>query len=73
MTAKLFTCPVCGYDKLDKDPAPLSYEICPHCGTEFGYDDAFCTHAELRERWLDRGSKCWGGEYCGCQCPPAIA
>ena len=37
------TCPVCGYAGLDDPPwqggAP-SDEICPSCGTHFGYDDA---------------------------------
>lgn len=48
-------CPVCCYAKL---PAGSIYhEICPQCGTEFGYNDAFRSHQELRRRWIDGGSK----------------
>lgn len=48
-------CPVCGYlGCLIED-----WHICPCCGTEFGYDDAGRTHAELRRRWIDGGMKWW--------------
>jgi hypothetical protein len=50
-------CPVCGYDRLT-DP-PLNFSICPSCGTEFGYDDKFASHAELRAKWLLSGPKWW--------------
>ncbi len=33
-----FTCPVCGYPSLQEEPF-YSYEICPCCGVEFGFDD----------------------------------
>ena len=37
------TCPVCGYDGLYEPPynekGSGSYEICPCCGFQFGYDD----------------------------------
>lgn len=43
MIAPKYICPVCGFDGLkeapygpDKEP---SYEICPNCGVEFGFDD----------------------------------
>ncbi len=36
-----------------------SYAICRCCGTEFGYDDASKTHAELRERWVRGGMRWW--------------
>lgn len=62
-----FVCPVCGYDGLyepawDND-AP-SDEICPSCGTHFGFDDAAggeadrraIRHRELRDHW--RASDC---------------
>jgi hypothetical protein len=49
-----YTCPVCGYGDLT-DP-PMDYEICPCCGTEFGYDDVTVTHEELRQRWLIAGA-----------------
>jgi len=53
-------CPVCGYDALS-EPAYdqhgcASFEICPSCGTEFGYDDASRAHSELRASWLADGA-----------------
>jgi hypothetical protein len=53
-------CPVCGYHGLHEQPyddagAP-SYEICPCCGTEFGYHDAKTPHTVLRQRWVAKGS-----------------
>lgn len=61
-----FVCPVCGYPKLF-EPAwegdSPSYEICPSCGTEFGYTDwgdgseasRAIAHVELRAIWKDKG------------------
>jgi hypothetical protein len=49
------TCPVCGYP--DLEDAPANYEICPSCGTEFGYTDIARAHSELRQRWLDAGAQ----------------
>jgi len=53
---------VCGYDSLE---APAydsrgcaSFEICPSCGTEFGYDDVSKEHARLRTEWKRKGM-CW--------------
>jgi hypothetical protein len=56
----MFTCPVCGYDRLNKPP--MDYLICPCCGTEFGYSDSgpepvAQIHAELRAYWLNHGSQ----------------
>lgn len=53
-------CPVCGYGGLHEEPfddadAP-SYEICPCCGTEFGYHDAKTPHRALRQKWIAKGS-----------------
>jgi hypothetical protein len=49
-------CPVCGYLL----PWPASdFHICASCGTEFGYDDAGRTHAELRAIWLRSGARWW--------------
>jgi hypothetical protein len=50
-----FTCPVCFYDKLAE--APENYSICVCCGTEFGNDDEFRSHAELREDWIRNGCR----------------
>jgi len=53
----MYLCPVCGYDHLT-DP-PGNFTICPSCGTEFGYDDAFASHAQLRTAWLRKGAPWW--------------
>src|ERR1017187_7696142 len=53
----MYLCSVCGYDRLE-DP-PKNFTICPSCGTEFGYDDAFASHAELRAKWLRNGAQWW--------------
>lgn len=38
-----YTCPVCGFKGLKEAPygsnKEPSYEICPNCGVEFGFDD----------------------------------
>jgi hypothetical protein len=51
---KSYQCPVCGYDKLTRPPE--NHEICPSCGTEFGYDDVGLSYRELREEWLRDGA-----------------
>lgn len=57
MSETTYMCPVCDYDKLT-DP-PTDFEICPSCGTEFGYTDHTKTHAELRAEWIKGGRKWW--------------
>ena len=56
-------CPVCGYKGLGEPPRDregnASFEICPSCGTEFGYDDATKSAAQLRREWLGRGAGWW--------------
>jgi len=59
-------CRVCGFDLLSppwgNDGRTPSWEICPCCGTEFGYDD--CTIASIRKKrteWLSSGQK-WFNE-----------
>ena len=47
-------CPVCGYPDLDEKPA--NHEICPSCGTQFGYDDYLRPHEKLRQQWLKSGA-----------------
>lgn len=49
-----FTCPVCGYDRLDRPPA--HQKICPSCGTQFGFHDQVSSLDALRRRWL-RGTE----------------
>jgi hypothetical protein len=62
------TCPVCGYPDLFERPwsdGSPSDEICPCCGTQFGYDDALGAdhidarqriYRELRRAWVAAGS-----------------
>jgi predicted RNA-binding Zn-ribbon protein involved in translation (DUF1610 family) len=64
-----FVCPVCGFPELEEPAyargAP-SHEICPSCGTEFGYDDVHADmnradiYASLRQQWADTGFR-WSG------------
>jgi hypothetical protein len=53
----VYTCPVCGYDRLTE--APAAFTICPSCGTEFEYDDASRSYADLRRVWLGAGARWW--------------
>lgn len=55
-------CRVCGYElpspPWGKDGASPTWDICPCCGTEFGYED--CTPASAREKraqWIAGGMK----------------
>ena len=57
-----FICPVCGFDQL-KEPAygqdgEPSYQICPCCGFEFGFDDGTKseTFISYREKWIKTGA-----------------
>ena len=56
MSERGSTCPVCGYQHLSQPPYDghgcASFDICPCCGTEFGYDDSSATHEVLRRRWI---------------------
>lgn len=49
----MYTCPVCGYERLAEPP--MNFTICPCCGTEFEYDDYGTPYAELRRRWILNG------------------
>jgi len=57
---------VCGFDGLDRKPyagpdmqAP-SYEICPSCGYQFGFDDDQGTSfADWRAGWISNGMRWW--------------
>ena len=51
-----YLCPVCGYTM---DDPPRDYNICPSCGTEFGYHDSGRTYEELRWTWLNAGAEWW--------------
>jgi len=54
---KTYLCPVCGYDELQEPPE--DHAVCPSCGTQFGYDDAQTSHAELRQDWVAAGCPWW--------------
>jgi hypothetical protein len=49
-----YLCPVCGFDNMPFPPE--DHNICPCCGTEFGYHDLRMSHEELRERWASDGA-----------------
>lgn len=61
MCKNLKICPVCGFDKLSEPPYDNygypSYEICPCCNFEFGFDDSSenQTFKEYREKWIENG------------------
>ena len=64
-----FRCPVCLGFTLDRPYDPLSYDICPQCFVEFGYEDSISLedwrtrrepalaerYLELREQWIAAG------------------
>ena len=53
-----YTCPVCGYPKLKRDPDYIgSFEICSSCFFQFGYDDRDrgYTFEQWREKWINGG------------------
>ncbi len=58
-------CPVCGWPELHEPPRSesggASFEICPCCGFEFGYDDddRGLTYEEARARWIGGGMPWW--------------
>jgi rubredoxin len=61
-----YRCPICGFVGFDEPPwdesGSPSYDICPSCGVEFGYDDFRQDDTgrqqrwrELRQEWITRG------------------
>jgi len=58
----LNNCRVCGY-LLDSPPwgddgASPTFDICPCCGVEFGYQDCLVKAAKkYRKEWIDKGAK----------------
>lgn len=61
--SELYVCPVCGYPSLTEAAYDghgcASYDICPCCGTEFGYDDSTVVHSDLRRKWVSEGMQWW--------------
>ncbi len=54
-----YSCPICGYAEMP-DP-PGNHNICPCCGTEFGYQDSARSHQGIRHAWLLAGAR-WFSE-----------
>ncbi|BAE85638.1 hypothetical protein [Desulfitobacterium hafniense] len=60
---KNYTCHVCGYPDLDEAPwgddeKSPSYNICPCCGVEFGYEDSQdIALIAYRNNWIKKGAK----------------
>jgi hypothetical protein len=57
---KINNCRVCGYEMPSppwgEDGKTPSWEICPCCGTEFGYKDCQITAIRnMREKWIANG------------------
>ena len=55
-------CRVCGYDMgyptWGENGQEPTYEICPCCGIEFGYEDATIKGIrQARQKWIDNGMK----------------
>lgn len=52
-----YTCPVCAYPDM-KRPVEEG-NLCPCCGTEFGYDDGVLeqSHREIRDKWVADGAE----------------
>lgn len=57
-----FTCPVCDWPELEEDPETPSYEICPQCGVEFGYEPREA-YPEIRRRWEEAGRPFWNDTH----------
>ncbi len=59
------TCPVCGWPELHDAPRDpdggASFEICPSCGFEFGFDDddQGRTYETARASWIKGGMQWW--------------
>ena len=59
----MYKCPVCGYIGLYEQPYDengcASYEICPCCGFEFGFDDRDQgkSFEQYREKWISDGAQ----------------
>jgi hypothetical protein len=54
-----YLCLVCGYSQMPHPPR--DYNICPCCGVEYGLDDVFDSHEELRNQWLRDGARWFSG------------
>ena len=62
MSKDNYICPVCGFKGLKEVPYGHnnpSYEICPCCGFEFGFDSAGNKDLfiKFRQRWIKNGAQ----------------
>jgi len=67
MMGDRYLCPVCGYPDLYDPPwtnDSASYEICPSCGTQFGYDDFADGDAGEREVVYRDRRRAWRAAGC---------
>jgi len=57
-----YMCPVCGFKGLDEPPyndnKEASFEICPCCGFEFGFDNQGTSdkYSNFRLNWIKNGA-----------------
>ncbi len=64
-----YICPICGYPELDipayRQGGTPSFESCPSCGFEPGYDDDSegYTHEQWRQKWINEGMKFFSEDY----------
>ncbi len=61
---EIYYCPICGYGPFEEpyesiEELRYSYDICPCCGCEYGYDD----HDHYFENWVTQGAK-WFNQTC---------
>ena len=60
--SKTYLCPICGFDKLQEEPFSKknepSYEICPCCGFEFGFngENNVASFHKYRKQWIADGA-----------------
>ena len=51
-----YLCPVCGFHM---EEPPEDFNICPSCGTEFGFHDVNSSIERLRRNWVEAGLQWW--------------
>lgn len=63
MNNERFICPVCGFDGLEEKALDnetwkdyYTYEVCPCCDTEFGFDNYKFSYSTLRTNWFKNGA-----------------
>jgi len=63
MNEKNHMCPICGFSELKESPYDKqgrpSYEVCPCCGYEFGFDGAYdqIAFTDFRRQWIKNGAQ----------------